>query len=518
MRKGLTSLILLLLLGTAIWWMSANVVWLGDDLDYQYRMKGAIWESWGKIRSFKEFYESQWIHYLHVNGRIVAHALVQMFNGIFGQPAFAVCNGAIYMLFAAIIAICGRVRLSENPGGVLTAIILSVLCFVTKMMPTCQIGYVWGMLFNLLWLSAFYHRGKTGWIAAAGMFVSGIIVGNWQESISLGVCAGLGIWWLSQFFDRDAHAHNFIDWQRSLAMAGYLIGTATNVLAPSTIGRVDTIDLPLTDQLLISTYSFPAILLLLLSVIIIRPRHKRGISFRFKEPDGGIPDGVFIVGTVTLIIFNCIIGIYSNRQLFGANLFAAVLLLRFLPRHRFIRYVNLIGALVVGLTWWFMYHGIKEVRRQYDDIVAIHSESSDGSVEYDRTRVMTAGHPLSAKYYEDILGQFDNDLHHSLMKDFRHKKLGKTLKLKPATNPEPEEVEKYADGHFVIKVRKPNNDQPKRRVKIYGHYSIAGLINIPADPRILEVARYNRHQPPYATTVIIPEYPFFTADSICIIP
>lgn len=513
MKKTPASLVILLSTGLVIWWMSANVVWLGDDLDYQYCMKGALWESWGRITSFREFLDSQWVHYLHVNGRIVAHTLVQLFNGICGQQAFAVCNAAIHVLFAAVLAKCSGVKLSENPCGVLTAVILSILCFITKMMPTCQIGYIWGMLFNLLWIAAFFQKGRMKWVTAAVMLISGIIIGNWQESISLGVCAGLGIWWISQFFNSNAHAHNFLDWRRSWAMTGYFLGTAINAFAPSTMGRVSKIDVPITDQLLISSYSLPAVIILLLCVIIVGLRHGRWISSSFKTGNGSIPAGVLLVGMVSLLIFNSIIGVYSNRQLFGANLFAAILLLRLLPRHRFVWYVNLIGALAVGLTWWIMYRGIEEVKTQYEDIETLHSESSDGSVEYDRTRVMILGHPLAAKYYEDILGQFDNDLHHSMMKDFKHVRKGKTLKLKPTSSMDFEKVEIYAPGHFNVTLKEPPKGEAPREVLVYGHYIFS---NIKSAPRRLEVTKYSNRRPPYATSVIIPEYPFFTADSIII--
>lgn len=516
MKNTLISIFCLISLGIAIWWMADNVVWLGDDLDYQFRMKGGIWESWGHIRTFRQFCESQWIHYQHVNGRIVAHSLVQLFNGILGQQFFAICNAIIYMVFAAFIARCGAIRLTVNSAGVISAICLSVICFITKMMPTCQIGYIWGMLANLMWLSAFYSRKRPAWLTVILMFFAGIIVGNWQESVSIGVCAGLGIWWLSQFFNRHHTIHTFFDWRRSWIMLGYFIGTASNCLAPSTLGRMSQTVLPLSDQLLVSAYSFPAVLLLLLCVIIVGIKYHRMPSWSFQSENGAIPGGVLMIGILTLILFNCVIGIYSNRQLFGANLFAAIALLRLLPRHRFHWAVNLLAVLAVGFTWWVMYCGINEVRRQYEDIVSLHSESNDGSVEYDRMRFMPFSYPLSAKYYEDILGQFDNDLHHSIMKDLKHHKKGKTLKLKPATLPDGEKIERYAPGHFYLTVKEPQKNEPKRKVNVYGHYSILGFYEIPAVPREIELNTYSRRRPPYATAVIIPEIPFFTTDSIAL--
>ena len=514
MRNSILSTAFLLTLGAAIWWMSSEVVWLGDDLDYKYMMKGEIWQSWGKIKTVKAFFDSQWIHYQHVNGRYVAHALVQLFNARLGQEAFAICNGIVYMLFAILIGKAGGVRIKGNAGGTISAICLSVLCFVTKMMPTCQIGYIWGMTVNIAWMMAFFMNGRPSWATTTVMIITGIIVGNWQESVSIGVCAGIGIWWILQWTGSMRNKDLRFDWRRSWMLLGYVAGTATNCLAPSTIGRVSDMAMPLADRLLIVSYSLPAIVVLIISVAYAGHRHDNLSLFSLTDGDRLIPKGVLLLGMLFLIAFNAVIGVYSNRQLFGANLFAAILALRILPRHRFGWILNTFAAMAVAALWILMMEGIKEVRRQYDDIASLHSESIDGSVYYDRKRVMTLGFPLRAKYYEDILGQFDNDLHHSMMKDFKHVRKGKTLKLKPTAQLNEESVECYAPGHFTVILKEPPKGEAPREVLVFGHYPIA---DIKAVPRKIQVTRYSNRSRSLASTVIMPEFPFFTADSISII-
>lgn len=514
MKTRFLSLSLLLLLGFTIWWMSANVVWLGDDIDYKYMMKGEIWQSWGKIKTVKAFFDSQCIHYQHVNGRCVAHAIVQLFNAKLGQQIFAICNAIAYMLFAFMIGKASGIRFSANSAGILSAICISVLFFVTKMMPTCQIGYIWGMLANLLWLMIFFKSGRPSWLTVVAMLISGIIVGNWQESVSIGVCGGVGIWWIVQLADSMKSSHACFDWRRSWMLLGYVVGTATNCLAPSTIGRVSDIAMPLTDQLLIASYSFPAIILIIICSIYVRNKHIDKSFLSFKNTDGSIPNGVLFSAMLFLVVFNVLIGIYSNRQLFGANLFAAILSLRIIPQHKFSNVFNTLASAAVLAFWALMISGISEVKNQYDKIILLHAKSSDGSVYFNRTRVMTLGFPLRAKYYEDILGQFDNDLHHSLMKDFKHVRKGRTLKLKPTSSLDSEKVDMYAPGHFNVTLKEPLKGEAPRKVIVYGHYPIPRL---KATPRIIEISRYAKRHTPYATTVIIPEFPFFTADSIKII-
>ncbi|MDE6561364.1 MAG: hypothetical protein K2K75_08300 [Muribaculaceae bacterium] len=514
MKNRIISLSMLLLLGIAIWWMSAHVVWLGDDLDYKYMMKGEIWQSWGKIKTVKAFFESQWVHYQHVNGRYVAHALVQLFNAKLGQPIFAICNAIAYVLFAFMIGKVSGVRYSTNSAGILSAICISVLCFITKMMPTCQIGYVWGMLANLVWLTLFFKGGRPSWLLTIATSMLAIIVGNWQESVSIGVCGGLGIWWILQLVASLKSSDACFEWRRSWMLLGYVVGTATNCLAPSTISRVSDTAMPLIDQLLIASYSFPAIILLIFCATYSRKKGQKIELFSFKNTDGSIPNGFFTVGMLVLVVFNLVIGVYSNRQLFGANLFAAILSLRILPNHRFCKFLNILSSIAVIAFWTLMISGINEVKGQYDKIIRYHTKFPDGSVYFDRTRVMSLGFPLRAKYYEDILGQFDNDLHHSLMKDFKHTRKGRTLKLKPTSSLDSEKVEMYAPGHFNVTLKEPLKGEAPRKVIVYGHYPIPG---IKADPRIIEITKYAKRHTPYATTVIIPEFPFFTADSIKII-
>ena len=514
-KQAIFSSSYIFILGVAIWWMSANVIWLGDDLDYKYMMKGEIWQSWGHINSIKDFLTSQWIHYQHVNGRFVAHSLVQLFNGVLGQQCFAVFNALVYMLFAFLIGKAGDVRYKDNSGGVFSAICLSLLCFITKMMPTCQIGYIWGMTANLGWLIIFFRKGNPSWLATIAMMFSGIIVGNWQESVSIGVCFGSGIWWLMQLMECRKHRQHKFDWRRSWMLSGYVVGTATNCLAPSTIGRVTDISMPFIDRLLIASYSFPAVILLIICIAYVAHKHGNLQIFQFREREGFVPKGVLTSAIFFLIFFNLVIGIYSNRQLFGANMFAAILTLRILPRHRLGIILNLLAFIIIVAFWTLMIQGIREVRKQYDDIVNLHSQSKDGSVFYDRQRVMTLGFPLRAKYFEDILGQFDNDLHHSMMKDFKHTRKGRGLKLKPTTVINEESVECYAPGHFTVTLKEPPKGKAPREIIVYGHYFIP---EIEAHPRRVEVTRYAKRKPPYATAVIIPEFPFFTADSIDLVP
>ena len=132
-RKELMSEFFLMALAAVVAWLSAGVLWLGDDVDYGFFIVDSIWNSHGSIDSVAEFFQSQANHYINVNGRFVAHALVQLFCAVLGQKVFAVCNGLVYCLFVMLllkVAGVGLRRQMRSPAAVAAG----------RKPPTCAIS------------------------------------------------------------------------------------------------------------------------------------------------------------------------------------------------------------------------------------------------------------------------------------------------------------------------------------------------------------------------------------------
>lgn len=136
--------------------------------------------------------------------------------------------------------------------------------------------------------------------------------------------------------------------------------------------------------MLVATYSLTAFFILVLSAMIMIIRKKRLPAPSFQFRGDGIPGACMLAALIFLLVFNFSVGIFSNRQLFGANMFAAAMTLRILPRHRLPLTLNVMAGVAVAALWIAMYSGIGQVRRQYDDISALHAASPDGTVEFDR--------------------------------------------------------------------------------------------------------------------------------------
>ena len=140
-----------------VWWFSANALWLGDDIHYQFvfTVNGDNLTSEDYIDSLSEVFSSQYAHYFVGNGRVVAHTIVQIVNPFVGQSAFAVMNGLAYILFVYLVVKLGlKFRNETDNVNVLThtwaisyVALMSLFSLVLKFVPTTAM-YIW--MFDLI--------------------------------------------------------------------------------------------------------------------------------------------------------------------------------------------------------------------------------------------------------------------------------------------------------------------------------------------------------------------------------
>lgn len=414
--------------------ISLTVCWLGDDIDYMFRIKTSIWDSWGFIGSTADLVRSQWNHYLHVNGRIVAHTLVQLFCGVFGQTAFALCNGAVWYLFlhhickgfhpGAFISHSHSSAKHYEKGTFatsLTVATLALLSFITKMMPTTQIGYVWMFTIILLWLSLYYSTRCSTPAGIILLTLFGIIAGNAQEALSIGVCVMLAVTVFSR--RREIFSNRKSALRALIPAIGFLTGVATDCCSPATLHRAvsyaDTVST--ADSLLFAAVALRGFWLMLAIVAFRVARRK--LSFR------GFLKGnlTLVLAIACLILFNIAIGIKSNRQLFGIELLSILLMLRILPAHRLPAPILIPLTAAVFLIYGFQIQSAVRIRNEFKEITAEYEESVNGVIMHSRLR--GSNNPLTREFrlYEEIAGQFDNDVRHSIMKLLCHKIDGKKV-------------------------------------------------------------------------------------------
>ena len=128
------SYYLLLVWGIYVFAITFVTPWVGDDLEYMnMAVRGSHDLSGKPVRSLGDIFVSQWYHYSSINGRSVAHFLVQLFCALLGQKVFAFFNAIVYVFFIVLIARFSSLisSLCEMQRLRLVAILLVSLTFNT---------------------------------------------------------------------------------------------------------------------------------------------------------------------------------------------------------------------------------------------------------------------------------------------------------------------------------------------------------------------------------------------------
>lgn len=363
-----TSMLVLLIVALLIAFLSYNTVWLGDDITYAYNCANNT----QKITTFFDVIQSQNSHYINSNGRYLAHVFVQLYCGILGQLPFAISNAVMYIFFFLAILRINHIKL-ENVYSVLTVVILGLLIFQTKMMPSCQIGFIWMFTFTLWLLIIFFENNKHSiWLSIIGGVLA-IIIGNGQEALNLGVSVALFIYFLGHYKKMTSFQY--------VIMFGFWIGTFTNCLSPGTLHRGSGSMGVSMNRYFFSfinqAFSLRAIWLLIIVLIYRKTRN----SISFKET---YKSNIFYWNALmTLIVFNCIIHFESNRSAFGVELMALILLIRVLPKMAMNKFWLCIFGIGLIINYYFQTESIFKKKYYFNQLISLYNQSTDGKVYID---------------------------------------------------------------------------------------------------------------------------------------
>ncbi len=346
--------------------LSYNVVWINDDITYQYNF--ATGE---KIERIRDIFESQYVHYFTWNGRYVAHWLCQLFLPLLGKATFSAVNGVMYIALIILI-LKNTAEYPVSAKRVLTAACLVLFFCDTSYAPTCQIGYIWMSVLILLWIRLFFTYAITeepSALTAISLFLLSIITGNAQEAINIGVGGALVIYAL-------ANVRHITRTQWCMAI-GFGIGGLFLCLSPASIGRTaENIVSPLYSMVslifnLRVTYIFLAILLYQLL------RHR--ITLR-----GFYHNNTFYINAIiVLLIFNLLIGVGSNRQLFGIELFSSILAIRLLKGHSFSILGLCMFSMMIAGIYILKFMEIKKAGTVYEELSEKYSTYNSGPMYID---------------------------------------------------------------------------------------------------------------------------------------
>lgn len=372
------ALLALVLTGLTAAVLSALTPWVGDDIEYAFMAEpGSTDLSGPPVQGLRDVMVSQWHHYFHINGRTVAHTLVQVINPLLGQAFFAVANGLMHLLFVVMLV-------RQTPGGderqragrTVCAAALVLITFNTQVTPTCQVGYVWMFTGALWWTALFFDHADSPARQLLWLAPLSLVAGWGQEALNVGLCGALLL---------HLARHRRLSPTQWAMMAAFGLGTLLICLSPGTLTRAGRTEVAWGESARTFLRFSRVFYLLLLYAAWLLLRHRAAPRDLYRD------NAFYANALLVLLVFNFAIGIKPPaRQLFGPEVVSLVLLLRLWSLNRGSRRER---ALITGLllaaavaqtakrTAMTM-----ETRRCYDAIVRESLTAPDGSIIYSHFR------------------------------------------------------------------------------------------------------------------------------------
>lgn len=392
------SLFILVCVGVFVFICSQNVLWIGDDWQYGYIFENGLdphrMSDPRPIDSFQDVIFSQINHYSTTNGRVLAHTLVQSSCGLWGQTVFSFLNACIYICFILLLMnICGMKL--ESLKATISATTIILISFPTKMVPSTQIGYIWGAALILAFIKLFFTHRQDSIVCLVLIFLVSLCAGNSHEAYSIGISVALIIYWGLNF--RQFSARQWV------MIVGFGIGTLLICLSPAASARASVEHKPISQNLFF-LFSSLRVTYILIVYLIYKLIHKKiSIKSIYKEYS------FFWNTIIALLIFNFTVGIMCNRQLFGIELMSAIILFRMIPKHSFNTFWTWTFGLLTIVFCYFHTERIYLYQSQLMSIESQYQESKDGIVYQDVsdinlfTDISYAPHLWDTGYHGSIL-------------------------------------------------------------------------------------------------------------------
>ena len=362
-------LLLLVAVASIVYWASANILWIGDDFFYQFIFdeNNLPTESPNSepVQTFGDVLFSQYHHYFSINGRVIAHILVQTFCGLLGQQWFAIFNSLAYVLFIAGLVYLVRGNF-YNIRTWISATIIVLLAFITKMTPSCQIGYIWMAVLNIVFLYIFLNGEKYKHWQLVLIGVFSILCGNGHEAYSIGFSFGIIVYW--------AFNIKSFGLTRYVAALCYGAGALLLCLSPAAYSRASTENHLLFQSLFFLIFSLRAVYLLIAVTFYKLISRKITLKGLFKQ------NLFYWSALVGCLCFNIGVGVFCNRQLFGAELVASILTLKLLKGNTFSPFWLYALGGVTLISVWFNMEKVYLFKKQTERIYEQYMQSSNGNV------------------------------------------------------------------------------------------------------------------------------------------
>lgn len=243
MKTATISIVFLVALALAFWGLNYYTPVMHDDIAYlfKYGPPSTVRPTDIPVNTIWDVFESQYYHYLDVNGRAPLQFLLQLFL-FFGKQTFNIFNTAAFIaLILMVYQLAVTKKITATQQWVVFIFITACVWFTTPFIGQTMlwlsgaVNYLWGTLIVLVFLWYLQTKSKTKtlvWWQGVGLFFGSLLAGFTQESLTLGVSAAMGVYYL---FNRSKINRTTI-----VLVTGFWIGTLLIIISPGTFNRINT--------------------------------------------------------------------------------------------------------------------------------------------------------------------------------------------------------------------------------------------------------------------------------------
>lgn len=329
--------------------------------------------------------ESTINHYNYANGRLFPHLTSQIFGPIVGKHVFDVLNTVMLLLLAYVISLF----VTNNRKQIFFYWSTTLFCVWYMMhqtnscffLMTYALNYLWSSVFCLTFLYIYMYktymvnRRWKLWLFCLFSFGAG-----WShEGMAVGIAGAVFIDCVIRW------KRKCLDYNRVLPAMCFCLGAAFLCLAPGNFSRTE-VALPLYNHLL--SFARLRIFYIMLVTFFLFSR-----SWRFI-----LSSRVIIFALIIQMMFMFYVAFRNPRVLWGTELFSLLLLLIILSRKKWwsktLPYTAIGASAILVVHVVYLSYTSFMLKRQYDEIISLYQQSSNGEVIYKVKRVS----PLVSDY------------------------------------------------------------------------------------------------------------------------
>ncbi|MFR9579536.1 MAG: DUF6056 family protein [Rikenellaceae bacterium] len=375
MKNNYKLLLTILPIVAIFYFINCGTVFTGDDLNYQCG-----------INSARDILSMQYDHYFGWGGRVIVHAILQLFVAIFDKPVFDVINTFVFIVFIYLtIALINRSLLKNHYAWGTVAICVAFLLpshVSFYGVGALALNYLWGLTFCLLFLYIWKYHSFKRFVFTIPLSLCCFILGWSQELFALPIAGALCLYYLIN--------RREIFTQRTIASFAFCLGVLVLIVAPGNWARLETSSGLFSNllKLALRLFESPSILIILaISIYLIYKFKFAGIVNILR--DNLLYVFIFIISVILCIKFPAT----GTRVLMGISywwmmLIAIILIPRLKKSLLFKRVYGVLYSLMIVLSAMVGYYSYAN-SANYNTLVSGFIHSENGVVFIDEPQIPT---------------------------------------------------------------------------------------------------------------------------------